>query len=169
MASPKQQFLAELRSGKHRSYAHYSPDYAWRIYRGEQRGLSRSQARGHARIKKGETPVSVLNYRLREPVFSSYATGTAWLSYPAGTWDEVEFILRNADRGNATRVFVDVNMTLRDGSQTSARTRAVSIRNRSVESIARQLQSFALNMLNKYERKPNARISYDVHFAGRVE
>lgn len=38
----------------------YAAEYARRVALGESRGLSRSQARGHARIEKGERPVTAI-------------------------------------------------------------------------------------------------------------
>ncbi len=50
----KASFLANIPE----QYKHLSPAYAWRVFRGDSEGISRSQARGHARAEKGELPVS---------------------------------------------------------------------------------------------------------------
>lgn len=55
VALSKQEFLNE-RPAK---YAGLSPTYAWRVYRAESQGYSRSQARGHASTKRGELPITV--------------------------------------------------------------------------------------------------------------
>ena len=62
--SAKAIFLAERAAGLHPKFEKYTPDYAWRVARGERAGLTRSQARGHARTHKGEVPVSVLRAKV---------------------------------------------------------------------------------------------------------
>lgn len=45
----------------------YAKEYQRRIERGLKEGLSKSQARGHARIIKGERPVSAIHPRVPKP------------------------------------------------------------------------------------------------------
>jgi hypothetical protein len=167
-SSDKQQFLAGLQSGQYPQYAQYTPAYAWRIERGSRRGLTRSQARGHARRSKGEQPVSVLNTRLTRGQYQAFSKGTAWLSYDANSVEEVEFIIRNADRGNANRMFVEVHFQLKDGSGSASKnSEPVWMRNRSDDRIVSNVFTKISNLLSGYKVKRGT-VSYTVIFAGKA-
>lgn len=95
-------------------------DYARRMYRGYVRGLSPSQARGHARQQKGELPVSAMTRKDAEELVRSAFTNLVFdreENYDQSNhriynfqWDNLpdlpELIRENKD--NATRAFVRV-------------------------------------------------------------
>lgn len=110
----------------------YQAEYRRRKELGRQRGLSVSQARGHARQKKGELPVSIIKsipqlfkteYFLHKAHTSHRIYTFTYKNHDPGLYNTVRY-----RRGDAVRAFVVIAFPLKDGSMGEAQTASISVR-----------------------------------------
>lgn len=165
--SAKQLFLAERAAGQHAAYDRYSPDYAWRLYRNRDSGLSRSQIRGHARAAKDEVPISVL--RAKPTYDKHYRSQHRIISRNMRYYKQIPDIIA-VHALDATAVNVVFHVEYTDGDSISASTKTVSLK-QSLAGVMKTLYDgkFGItDIMSKYGiRQAYAqghRVTFDVRF-----